>query len=353
MTGVEWQARSDLSLFAMGTTLLRSRWRIVRWMVIGAVIAFLSVASKPILYVASASFVTQGSDLGRSGLASLAGQFGVSLSSGSQGLSPDFYSELVKSRVLLLPLTLDTLEVAELGGKRVQFADLFELPPGPAIRRQEQGVGLLRSMVTVRVDKTTGVIGISVATPWRSVSLALSTAIVNGVNDFNERLRQGQAAAERKFVEGRLAVASADLSEAERRLEHFLRTNRDLGSSAQLIIERERIQRELTLRQEVFTSLMQSYEDARIREVRDTPVISIFEPPSAPTQPEGRGRLKRVMLGLLLGALVAVLLIFTSDAMTRQRNSGGGEATEFLATLDAIKRDLLRPVRLIRNAFGR
>src|ERR1039458_4946935 len=154
MTGAEWQQESDVSLFALGTTLLRSRWRVVRWMFIGGVVALVPVISKPALYVGSASFVTQGSDPGRSGLASLAGQFGVSLPSGNQALSPDFYSELLKSRVLLLPLTLDTLAVPELGGTRIQFADLFKLPPGPAISREEQGLAVLRDIVTVRVDKT-------------------------------------------------------------------------------------------------------------------------------------------------------------------------------------------------------
>lgn len=80
MTETEWQDGDAVSLFAVGTTLLQNRWRIVRWMFIGAAMAALSVISKPALYLALASFIPKGSDAAsRSGLASLAGQFGVSL----------------------------------------------------------------------------------------------------------------------------------------------------------------------------------------------------------------------------------------------------------------------------------
>ena len=98
----------EISLFSLGTVLLRSRWRIMRWMFIGAVLAALSVISKPAAYVASASFLPQGSDAGRPGLAGIAGQLGISLPVGNQPLSPEFYSKLLTSRVVLLPIVRDT-----------------------------------------------------------------------------------------------------------------------------------------------------------------------------------------------------------------------------------------------------
>lgn len=344
MTEAESQDGHEVSLFELGTTVVRNRWRIARWVFIGASVAALSVFSKPALYRASASFVPQGSLGSRSELASLAGQFGVSLPTGSQSFSPEFYADLLKTGVLLRPIARDTFVVQEMGGQRMSFLDLFEIP-GAAMRREERGVKLLTRIVTATVVRSSRIVQLSVATEWPSVSLAVATALVSGVNEYNRRTMQGQAAAERRFIEDRLAVARAELREVEDRLERFLVTNRQFGSSPELTFERDRLQRDVLLHQQVFTSLTQSYEQVRIREVRDTPAITMFEPPSVPTLPEPRGRLKRILLGLVLGGFFGVLTAFTSEMMTRRKSEGVHEVEEFVGALGEVKGEILRPLR--------
>ena len=345
-----WRDEGEISLFALGTTLLRNRWRIARWMAAGGAIAAIFALFKPALYVASASFVTQGgADATRSGLASIAGQFGVAIPTANQSLSPELYARLLKSRVVLQTIARDTFQVQEMGGKRISFLDLFEIKDESPLRREDKGVKVLSNLVTVGVSKPTGVVELAVATKWRSVSLGIAEQLINGVNDYNERTRQSQASAERKFVEGRLAIASADLRDAEDRLEQFLRTNMQLGGSPELSIQRDRLQRNVSLRQQVFAALTQSYEEARIREVRDTPVITVLEPPSAPADPASRGRLLRVLLGLLLGAIFGALIAFLSDMVARQRKVGDAEASAFADTLAEVKGEVLRPINRLRS----
>jgi uncharacterized protein involved in exopolysaccharide biosynthesis len=343
----------DISILAVGTTLMRSRWRIVRWMLLGAVVALLAVFWKPSLYRASASFMPQGTDAARSGLASLAGQFGVALpSGGNPSLSVDFYAQLLRSPVLLREIVRDTFVVPELRGERISFLDLFGIAGGTPKLQEEQGVKLLTGIVSPSVARTTGLVEVSVSTKWPSVSLAIVTAIVDGVNEYNQRTRQGQAAAERKFVEGRLAVASSELRDAENRLEQFEKTNRQF-SAPMLGFERGRLERDVALRQQVFTSLTQANEDVRIREVRDTPVITIFEPPSVPAQPEPRGRVRTIFLGLLLGGFIGAMISLASGTMARLRREKTAEADEFVGTLSELKREVLAPVRSLRDSIGR
>lgn len=337
----------EISLLALGTLLLRNRWRIVRWMFIGGAISALLVFTRPVTYDASASFVpVGGSDQNRSGIANLAGQLGVSIPQTNQSLSPDFYSKLLESRVLLLPIARDTFAVQEMGGKRIPFLDLFEIPEGA--RREEQALKVLQKMLSVSMVKTTGVVNFSISTRWRSISVAIASALLDGVNEYNQRTRQGQAAAERKFVEGRLDLARGELRAAEDRLQQFLATNRNIGGSPELSLDRDRLQRDVTLRQQVFTSLTQAYEDARIREVRDTPVITIFEPPWAPAEPQSGGRLKRVLLGLVLGGFIGAVLAFASEMTVRRGKEGDAEASEFVGALHEVKGELLGPVRRLR-----
>jgi uncharacterized protein involved in exopolysaccharide biosynthesis len=349
---VRRDADEDVSLLALGTTLVRSRWRIVRWMLIGAVAAALMILPRPRTYVASASFISEGNDAQRSSLSALAGQIGITIPTGSQSLSPDFYLGLLRSRVVLLTIVRDTITVPEMGGKRMTVLDLLEIPSGSVPRREEQGVSLLQRLLSVSVAKSTGVVEYSIATRWRSVSLALVTALLDGVNEYNERTRQGQATAERKFIEGRLALATSELRDSENRLANFLNTNRNFSSSPDLVLERDRLQRDLTLRQQIFTTLTQAYEEARIKEVRDTPVITVFEPPSVPTVPKARGLVTGVLLGLLLGAAIGVLLALTSGLLRRGRENGNNEAEEFASAVREAKGQLLGSVRRFRRNAG-
>lgn len=345
MIEAEWEDEGEaLSMFAIGTLLLRSRWRIVRWAFAGALVTLALVWSRPAYYTASASFLPQGADPGRSGLASLAGQFGVSLASGSPSLTPDFYLRLLKSRELLGRVARDTLAVPELGGRRMSVEDLLDIPPGAPKLREESAVLELSKRINASASKTTAIVEFTVATEWPSVSLAIADTLLNGVNDFNQRTRRDQAAAERRFIESRLAVATAELRTAEDRLQQFLQGNRQYGSP-DLQFSRDRLQRDVSLRQQVFTSLTQSYEEVRMREVRDTPVISLIDQPSVPVKPTPRGRGIRVVIGFLAGAVLGALLVFVGDRMAKRREGGDPAADEFVTTVREIKGQMFGRVR--------
>ncbi len=333
---------SEISLFTLGTRMLRSRWRIARWMLIGAVLGSLAVATKPKVYTATASFIPQGFDAGRSGLAGLIGQFGVSLPTSNQSLSPDFYSQLLRSRVLLEPIARGSFVVEEMGHRSVPFLTLFKVNGGSKASRVEEGVRELSAMIVPTVMKTTGVVQVSIATEWPSVSLAIVKALLNGVTTYNQQTRQGLAADEERFVQARLLEATSELRASEDRLQNFLQNNRMIGSSAELAFERDRLQRDVALRQQLYTTLMQAYEDARIREVRDTPVVTVFEPPAVAAMPEPRGRLKTILLSLMLGGLVGSVLALISGARASRRPGINPEADEFAGTLAETKREMLQ-----------
>lgn len=352
MTEAISQPNDDISLFSLGTMMLRNRRRIGRWMLFGGVFAALSVYSRVAQYKASASFAPQGYDAGRSNAAGLAGQFGVTIGGGNQSLSPDFYEELLQSRALLLPVSRDTFAVAEKGGGRYSFMNLFGIESPTQAGREERAVRALKGMVAPKVQKATGIVTVTAATPWPDVSVAIVTALVEEINKYNRSTRQGQAAAERKFVEGRLALASVDLRQAEDQMERFLRTNRDLSGSPELSMARERIQRNLTLRQQIFTSLTQSYEDVRIREVRDIPVIAVVDSASVPSAPEPRGRLKIVVMGLFLGGLFGATLTLISGMMARRRNEDP-EADQFVRALKDSMQPILSVRQKLRARIGR
>jgi hypothetical protein len=229
-----------------------------------------------------------------------------------------------------------------MNNRRQSLAQLFKIE-GTEDSREEQGVGLLRELVVVSVVPTTATVQISIATKWRSVSLQLVQALMRAINDYDTRTRQSQGSIERRFVEKRLAMAKVDLRASEDAIENFLRGNRELRS-VELSMERDRLQRELAFRQQVMISLTQALEEARIREVRDTPVITVFEAPSVPILPEPRGRVTLLLLGAVLGGLAAVLAVFAGEAVNRRRAGGTGDVGEFMTALAETKEGLVKYV---------
>ncbi len=339
----------EFSFLSLSVVLLRNRATVLRWTVLGVLLTAPVVISKPAKYKASAAFVSaQGADPTRSGLASIAGQFGVAIPGGAQSPSPEFYLRLIKSREILKLVARDTLLVPELAGRRISFTELFEISGATSAEREERAMAQISTDLTASVSKSTGVVDVSVDTKWPSVSLRIVETIVRGINTYNQRARQEQAAAERRFVEGRLRLAGISLREAEDRMQLFLQSNRQFSSSPQLTFEHERIQRTVLQQQQMYNSLAQSYEEFRMREVRDIPVVTLIEPPGVLYAASPRGRISVMLLGMLLGMITGAVLAVLRNTIARTGRAPDGHLLELVRLLTDVKAEVQHPSRLVR-----
>lgn len=332
----------ETDLFELFATLLRWRWRIMALAFTGAVIGIAAGLLKTRVYTARTTFIPQGVE-GQSaaGLAVAASQFGFRLPGGSAAWGPPIYVELLKSRALLAPVAMDTVVVAEEGGSRMQIADLLKVPPGPAAVREESAAGALAKVVNPTEAKALGGVSLAVTTKWPSVSYAIAQRLLTRVNEFNVKTRKSQAGAERAFVEQQAAQADAELRDAERRQLEFLQRNRAIESAA-LATERDRLQRMVALRTQVYTSLLQNLEEARMREVRDTPVITIIEEPRVPIVGDRRGTFTKMILGGFAGAILGIVLAVAAQALRSARRVQSEEAREFFREASAVIPRFLR-----------
>ncbi len=166
---------------------------------------------------------------------------------------------------------------------------------------------------------------------------------------FNLERRQTQAAEERRFAEQRLADVKASLATAENRLQEFLQGNQQFKSASQLSVERDRLLREQTNLQQVYTALAQAYEKARIDEVRNTPVITIIDRPEQPTRAEPRHLVQKFALGILGGLALGLLLGFLRDSNEGPASEETNDADDFSRLKHEAMQDLKHPLR----AFSR
>lgn len=308
----------EISLWEVLAVLVRRRTTIVLATVLVSALAVAVALLGADSYTTVATFRPQGAEASTSQLMTLAGQFGVSVPGAQlEEASPQFYAELLESREILSRVAADTYRVEPVGGA-VRLADLLEIEEDTEELRQERVIKRLREkMLTVSVAGETGTVSVEVVTEWPDLSAAIADRLLEEVTLFNLDTRQSQAAAERKFIAARVDSAQHELREAEDALRSFLESNRLIEGAPLLEMEYQRLNREVLRRESVLTGLLQSLEQARIAEVRDTPVITVLQEPFLPPGPDERRLVLAAALGIVLGGMAGVVMAFVIEAVRR------------------------------------
>lgn len=288
--------------------LIRSSAR-ARQIAAGSAVATLLTAvysiMQPARYASELSFVAEESGSPIDGLAGIASQFGVRLPSRPGGMGPDFYRDLVLSRPILEQVARGTF--APPGEQPRLVEELMKIRGRSAAIRLERTVKWLRTeALSVTYKPTTGVVSVQVVTRWPEVSRDIASAVFAGTQRFNIEQRQSRAAAESEFLTSRVESSAEELGRAERAMQSFLVANRLYESSPPLRLEYDRLNRELLLRQQVHSTLVQAFEQARIERVRATPVLTVISPPNLPARPVSRSLALKLLLAAAGGALIVV-----------------------------------------------
>lgn len=257
-------------------------------------------------------------------ISGLAAQFGFAFASGSES-SPEFYALLAQSWPVLLGTAESQYHVEHwyslhpwLGTIAMDesYGELSGFERDGTSRTREKAVEHLRRTIAVSVDRPSGTVEVRVRSRWPDLSQALGLRVVDLVDSLNIEMRTARAAKEREFVEARLAEVTDSVHVVEEELEDFLKRNREFRAAPELLFQYNRLERVLQDRQSLRASLRQGLEQARIEEVRNTPVIRVIEAPRAPGVPDRRYLVIRAILAAGLGAVLGVVYTYL-QALTR------------------------------------
>jgi uncharacterized protein involved in exopolysaccharide biosynthesis len=268
-------------------------------------------------------------------ISGLAAQFGLAVPSGESGFSAAVYADLITSDDVVGRVSQD--RYATVHGDSVTLLDLLNASgDSPALRRA-RAIRMMGPRLRSSVNTRTGVVAVSVTLVDPLVAKQVVEHVIAAVVRFNVERRQSQASAERRFTEHRLAEAQDSLSTAEADLGTFLKRNRDFRSSPDLTLEQDRLNRKVLMRQQVYTTLAQSYEQAKIEEVRDTPVITVLQPAEEPVLPDSRRTAVKTALGLAVGFALGVLIVLLQVTAERRRLAGENDAEDLLLLLHDVR----------------
>ena len=265
-----------------GSAFTQPRWGLIRRVALFALIAGLSatVISQmlPRVYRAAVKILPSDTPVGL-GLGDLLATSDLSALLGARGSGQNpalTYPEIIMSRPVL-ERTLDLMAPASpKHASRSVLAAIGIKGKMPA-DRYDRGVRKLRKLITVRPNPRSGIIDISVDTNDPELSAFVANGLVDNLNQFNLDVRESRSRAVRTFVEGRLHETAQTLAASEEALTQFRRSNMRVGNAPQLILEQERLQREVEAQSELYRLLQKQFEQARIEEQRDTPSFTVIE----------------------------------------------------------------------------
>jgi uncharacterized protein involved in exopolysaccharide biosynthesis len=316
------------------------RWR--RSLIIVPVVAALAVGTLtfvlPRKYQSVASFIPQDTKAGGAGgsLGAIAAQFGVSqlasLATGGGGgaAASPFYAALLDSREILhtVVVTHYTLDQQHhFTGTLVQY---FEIKARTPIEAELLAMKRLKTRVLdIQTDRPTGVVTVKITTDDPQLTAAIGAKLFELLDAFNQRRRQSQASAERDFSDERLAETRNDLLKAEAALADFELRNRSFAESPRLELERANLQRRITIAQQLYLTLAQQTDQARIESVRNTPLVTVIDSPTDLIEPVPR----QTVLKTLFAAFAAVFLVavwgLMAEQIARSRTTGSPAYEEY------------------------
>jgi len=295
-------------------------------------------------YTANASF-TPHSQQPNSQLIGLSAQLGIAIPNAQSSESPAFYASFLRSRGVLRAVASTPYKVGDTDTTS-SLSQLLEVEAETPERTLERTVIELGRRLDATATRETGVVNLSVRTRSPSLSKQVANRFLEIVNDFNVSRRQSQYTSERRFVEQRLDEAQNELRHSEDRLQQFLAENAGFRTSSSLSFQHDRLQRDVVTKQQVYSTLSESYERARIEEVRNTPVITTIETPELPIFPDRRSLIIKGFLSLMAGAFLGIAAAISWElTVASSRLHEPDEVERFMNLRSEIGRQINRFIR--------
>ena len=302
------------------------RWR---WLVAAPVAAALigagAAALWPKTWTATTSFVPEqalGSNntsiLGAlGGIGSLLGDAGgaSALAKLKDGPSTEFFADVLTSADLLSSTLRTPFSDPDEPTVRKPLLDLIDVSGSTPERRFGNGLRKLEKRVLVVISRKSSIVNLSVTLRDPKLSAAVANRMLDLLNRFNLERRQRSSTEQRRFAEMRLSTARLELDSVDRARQTFLDSNRSYYTSPRLMAVYDQLDRAVRVKEGILVGLTKTFEESRVAEVRDTPLITVVDKATPPDRPLQRPLLwggLAAAFGLILG-LVGVVLAALSD----------------------------------------
>tara|TARA_Y100000389_G_scaffold192876_1_gene220888 strand:- start:841 stop:1863 length:1023 start_codon:yes stop_codon:yes gene_type:complete len=154
--------------------------------------------------------------------------------------------------------------------------------------------------ITYSEDKKTSLHKITISvSQYPSLSQQIAESAFKSIIAYSTEVTNIKGKEKRKFIEGRLLSVKADLEGAENQMQTFLQKNKDLNSPL-LLLKKDRIERNINLYTQLYLSLSDQLELAKIDEKDFTSSVFLLDNATLSSYKDGRSLLESFILILVI-----------------------------------------------------
>jgi uncharacterized protein involved in exopolysaccharide biosynthesis len=334
---------------AILNTLLRRRWIIIGvagTITAGAVV--MTLLATPV-FTATAKFLPSQSQAMSSRMGSII-ERGASVGTRDDP-STDYYLALLESPSFLRAVVLR--EYKDTDGTMKSLVAIYKAPGSTDSEREGRAVERLGKSVDVSAPRATNpqlprIITLECKAKSATLAADICSAILDEIKVHNAEVRGAKAKQNREFVQGQLDAAKRELDTASQDFATFTARNRKIVSPA-LEADRDRLERLLRVKEDVYNTLSRQLVLARIEEEETRPSIEMIENPEPPLQRSAPARTRTVMLAGVIGLVLGCVFAIFWDRI-RRMDPTDPDTAELKGNIADIKRDALRFALLRRKS---
>lgn len=323
----------EIDLRAVFSVLWKRRSIMYYSMLVAVIIGLIYILVAPKLYRSEISLHPvddSGIDLGA--LSALASTFGKAGMGGADLYLPDVLnSENLKFKLIAAtwesqeyehPVTLTQYWEVQDGFEGLSIQNITNKIFGRTLTKAEaehrnllKTLDILKNRISVS-EEASGLIRVGVTMEEPQLAANITNSIGSILLQHLTDTRNKQARAKREFLEGRLGDANLELKQSEDKLTEFRNKNSSISTSPSLQLEFNRLTRNVEIQAQIYLSLRQQFELARVEEINSTPQVLILDEAQRAIKPFKPNKLIVIILMVLLSIIVSPLYILLSHAVS-------------------------------------
>lgn len=281
-----------------------------------------------------------------SGLTGLASRFGVGIPPSEQAdlSSASLYPELINSRTFAGKLLNKQFYTERFRKQLTLLAILTHGEEEPVVGLDTlilQVANTLPEMIKFKEEGSFSILEVETFEPQLAADIA--NAVLEELEKLNRKFKSQFVSEKQDFIENRIQTVEKDLERSELALKYFRETNRQIANSPALLLEQERLARDVEIQQGVYLTLKQQLELAKIEEVQESSIVQVLDYPHVPFNPSNkRTKLVAILSGLLgvgLGVVMAFVKGYTENADEEEKKKIGEVKTQFRTNIRGLLAD--------------
>ncbi len=192
----------------------------------------------------------------------------------------------------------------------VQYFGLDERTPE---ENTQAALEKLSRLISSSYDPRTGMVRTTLEMREPDLAAQVLNELIAGLDRFMRQKKVSSATEQRKWIDTRLKEVEKELRSSEEALKNFREKNRRVIDSPQLLLEQDRMLRDVQVRSTIFTELKKQSEIAKIEEIKNISIVNVLDPAIPPVKKERPTRAMNTILMFVLTLVCASAYASLSD----------------------------------------